>query len=96
MIFRLLIMAKAPIPGTVKTRLRLQPEDAARLQEALIRDTVGKVSTLAPIIVAGAPPDRLHLIRNLLPDDVLLIPQSEGDLGTDPAAGRNRNRRKLP
>jgi glycosyltransferase A (GT-A) superfamily protein (DUF2064 family) len=34
--FRLLVMAKAPIPGTVKTRLHLPPEDAARLQAALI------------------------------------------------------------
>lgn len=81
MSFRLLVLAKAPIQGTVKTRLRLPPEDAARLQEALIRDTVGKVSTLAPTTVAGAPPDRLYLIRNLLPDDVPLIPQPEGDLG---------------
>lgn len=81
MSFRILVMAKAPIPGTVKTRLRLPPEDAARLQEALIRDAVGKARTLAPTTVAGAPGDRLHLIQTLLPDDVPLIPQPEGDLG---------------
>lgn len=37
MSFRILVMAKAPIPGTVKTRLRLPPQDAAGLQAALIR-----------------------------------------------------------
>lgn len=87
MSFRLLIMAKVPIPGTVKTRLRLQPEDAARLQAALIRDTAHKAHALAATTVAGAPPDRLHLIQDLLPDDVLLIPQSEGDLGERMLAG---------
>ena len=74
-------MAKAPIPGTVKTRLRLPPEGAARLQEALILDTVSKARALAPTTVAGTPRDRLDLIRTLLPDDVPLIPQPEGDLG---------------
>ncbi len=87
MSFRLLIMAKAPISGTVKTRLRLQPEVAARLQAALIRDTAHKAHALAPTTVAGAPPDRLHLIQDLLPDDVPLIPQSEGNLGVRMLAG---------
>ena len=74
-------MAKAPIPGTVKTRLRLDPADAARLQAALIGDTVEKAATLGPTTVAGTPQDSLHLIRGLIPDDVPLIPQPEGDLG---------------
>ena len=87
MSFRLLIMAKAPITGTVKTRLRPQPEVAARLQAALIRDTAHKAHALAPTTVAGAPPDRLHLIQNLLPDNVFLNPQSEGDLGERMLAG---------
>ena len=87
MSFRILVMAKAPIPGTVKTRLRLPPEDAARLQEALILDTVGKARTLAPTTVAGTPPNRLDLIQTLLPDDVPLIPQPAGDLGDRMLAG---------
>ncbi len=74
-------MAKAPTPGTVKTRLRLDPQDAARLQEALIQDAVAKAKTLAPTTVAGTPVDCLNLIRPLLPEGVPLIPQSEGDLG---------------
>ena len=87
MSFRILVMAKAPVPGTVKTRLGLPPEAAARLQRALILDTVGKARTLAPTTVAGTPPDRLHLIQALLPDDVPLIPQPAGDLGDRMLAG---------
>lgn len=81
MTFRILVMAKAPIPGTVKTRLMLPPEDAAGLQRAFISDTVERARTLAPTTVAGAPPDRRDLIRPLLPDDVPLIAQEPGDLG---------------
>jgi rSAM/selenodomain-associated transferase 1 len=79
--FRILVMAKAPIPCTVKTRLGLPSKDAAGLQAALIRDTVEKARSLAPTTLAGAPPDRLDLIRPILPDGVALIPQSPGNLG---------------
>jgi rSAM/selenodomain-associated transferase 1 len=79
--YRILIMAKAPIPGTVKTRLGLPPQDAAGLQAALIGDTVEKARSLAQTTLAGAPADRLDLMRPLLPDGVTLIPQSTGDLG---------------
>jgi rSAM/selenodomain-associated transferase 1 len=79
--YRILIMGKAPIPGTVKTRLGLPPQDAAGLQAALIGDTVEKARSLAQTTLAGAPADRLDLIRPLLPDDVALIPQSTGDIG---------------
>ncbi len=81
MTYRVLVMAKAPIPGTVKTRLGLPPRDAAGLQAALIRDTVKKARSLAPTTLAGAPADRLDLIRPILPDGVALISQPSGDLG---------------
>ncbi len=81
MTYRILVMAKAPIPGTVKTRLGLPPQDAAGLQAALIRDTTEKARLLAPTTVAGAPADRLELIRRILPHEVALIPQPQGDLG---------------
>ena len=78
---RLLIMAKAPIPDTVKTRLRLPPEAAARLQSALIGDAVEKASALGPTAVAGTPADALHLIEPLLPEGVRLFAQRGQDLG---------------
>ncbi len=81
MTYRILVMAKAPIPSTAKTRLGLSPQDAAGLQAALIQDTVEKARSLAPTTLAGAPADRLDLIGPLLPDGVALIPQAPGDLG---------------
>jgi len=85
--YRILVMAKTPVPGTVKTRLGLPPQDAAGLQAALIRDTVEKARSLAPTTLAGAPADQLHLIRLILPDAVALIPQPSGDLGGRMLAG---------
>jgi len=79
--YRILVMAKAPIPGTVKTRLGLPPQAAAGLQAALIRDTTEKARSLAPTTVAGAPADRLDLMRPILSDEVDLFPQPPGDLG---------------
>ncbi len=80
---RLLIMAKAPIPGTAKTRLRLPPESAARLQAALTFDAVPKAHALGlgPACVAGTPADALELIESLLPEGVRLFAQHGGDLG---------------
>jgi uncharacterized protein len=85
--YRFLVMAKAPVPGKVKTRLGLPPQDAAGLQAALIRDTVEKAWSLAPTTLAGAPADRLDLIRPILPDAVAMIPQPSGDLGGRMLAG---------
>ncbi len=77
-------MAKAPVPGTVKTRLKLAPEKAARLQEALLADTIEKVraiGSIGSVTIAGSPAERLDLLVPLLPDEIALIPQVEGDLG---------------
>ncbi len=78
---RTLIMAKAPIPGTVKTRLHIEPQKAAELQTAFLMDTVAKAKALGTVTVAGSPQGRLDLINSLLPPGVRLIAQVEGDLG---------------
>jgi rSAM/selenodomain-associated transferase 1 len=85
--YRILVMAKAPIPGTVKTCLELPPRTAPDLQAALIAHTAEKSRSLAPTTVAGAPPNGLDLVRVLLPEDVDLIPQPSGDLGDRMLAG---------
>lgn len=74
-------MAKAPVPGATKTRLRLPPEGAARLQAALVADTSKKASALGLTAVAGIPEDALALIKPLLPEGVRLFAQRGGDLG---------------
>jgi len=78
---RLLVMAKAPVPGLTKTRLKLPPESATRLGAALVQDAVEKTHNLGPTTVAGEPPDRLDLLAPLLPEGVRLVPQAPGDLG---------------
>jgi rSAM/selenodomain-associated transferase 1 len=56
---RLVVMAKAPVPGQAKTRLipALGPEGAARLQADLLRSSVLRLleSRLCPLVLACAP-----------------------------------------
>jgi len=80
-------MAKAPVAGTVKTRLRLQPEAAARLQEALLGDAVEKAREAAPVTVAVSPADGLSEVRSLVGPEVPLLPQPDGSLGDRMLAG---------
>ena len=74
-------MAKAPVPGATKTRLRLPQERAARLQAALIADTAEKASVLGATTVAGTPAGALDLIEPLLSGCVGLFAQMGEDLG---------------
>lgn len=84
---RILVMAKAPVPGAVKTRLRLEPARAARLQGALISDTVERARDVAPVTVAASPRESLHLVRRLIGPETPLVAQPEGDLGQRMLAG---------
>jgi rSAM/selenodomain-associated transferase 1 len=77
MLARILVIAKSPIPGEVKTRLELPPRLATDLQCAFIEDVVRKALCVAPVTVAGA--GDLSLVRPLLPEGVPLIPQIEGE-----------------
>lgn len=80
----LVVFAKAPVPGEVKTRLRvpLSAEQAARLYECFVQDTVdhARLAGEAAVSVAYAPlPGRPDLAW--LDDAPPWFPQSEGDLG---------------
>jgi rSAM/selenodomain-associated transferase 1 len=82
-----LVMAKAPRPGTVKTRLHplLGPHGCARLQAALIRQVTGLTGRLGlTTYVAVDPPDTD--LRDFLPNDVSFLQQVPGDLGARMAA----------
>jgi hypothetical protein len=85
-----LIMAKAPRPGTVKTRLEplLGPTGCAALHTALIGHTAALARQVAPVstFLAFDPPDAAAEIRALIPAGVRLLPQREGHLGVRLAA----------
>ncbi len=81
----LVIMAKAPLLGQVKTRLipALGPQGARDLAQKLLEETgalVGKVDGITRL-VAVSPATHLERVRSLVPASFRLIPQTEGDLG---------------
>ena len=79
----LCIMAKAPEPGRVKTRLcpPLSPDDAAELYRAFLLDKIAQVREVPDIepVIAYAPLGAAALFERLAPGFALL-PQGEGDL----------------
>ncbi len=80
----LAVMAKAPRPGQVKTRLvpPLSPETAADLYRCFLLDTLDTIRRVqgATPAVAYAPADADHEFASLAPD-LPRLPQGEGDLG---------------
>jgi uncharacterized protein len=90
-----LIMTKAPRPGTVKTRLHplLGPDGCAGLAELLIRHTVtvateaARMSAgMATVFAAADPPDALTDVGGLVPGSVRLLRQRGASLGERLAA----------
>src|SRR5262250_1866871 len=79
------IMAKAPLPGEVKTRLcpPLSYEEAAQLYRCFLLDKIEQLSSLkttAPA-VAYTPDDTEPLFEAMVPSSFTLIPQKGPDLG---------------
>ena len=78
------IMAKMPCPGQVKTRLcpPLTPWQAASLYRAFLFDKIAQVRTLtaARLAIAYTPASGEDFFRDLAPD-FTLIPQQGTDLG---------------
>jgi len=81
----LAIMAKAPIAGTVKTRLLpyLSAEDAAELARSLLLDQLSHLCAIeaADLYVAFTPLQEEARMKQLAPAPFQLFSQSEGDLG---------------
>ncbi|MHA6757110.1 TIGR04282 family arsenosugar biosynthesis glycosyltransferase [Streptacidiphilus sp. PAMC 29251] len=85
----ILVMAKPPRPGTVKTRLHplLGPLRCAELQAELIRHTVELATAHASrTYLAYAPDDGRDSISTAVPADVRLLVQRGEDLGQRLAA----------
>ena len=80
-----IIMAKAPVPGKVKTRLipHLTAEQAAALAAGLLRDTALLIENLPGVqpAIAVEPPSGMDVVRKLVSRSIRLIPQGDGDLG---------------
>ncbi|WND39760.1 TIGR04282 family arsenosugar biosynthesis glycosyltransferase [Streptomyces sp. BB1-1-1] len=85
----ILVMAKAPVPGTVKTRLHplLSPQRCGRLQAELIRHTLALATAHTPrTYLAYAPRDGEDAIGTTVPDGVRRLLQRGDDLGQRLAA----------
>ena len=78
-------MVKAPVPGTVKTRLAppLTQAQAAELYRALLSDQLEHLTALEAVdlYVAFTPSDAIRLIANMAPANYRYFAQSGGDLG---------------
>lgn len=81
---QVVVFARAPEPGRVKTRLSpaLRPDEAADLYRALLLDTVDVVrSAGAELVVAFTPGSARRALERLLGPRHRLLPQPPGDLG---------------
>ncbi|MBI5183586.1 MAG: TIGR04282 family arsenosugar biosynthesis glycosyltransferase, partial [Nitrospinae bacterium] len=81
----LVIMAKEPVPGNVKTRLcpPLTHEMAAELYRCFLLDSFDQYLRLdkTRVIVSFFPPEWRDGLRSITPKDFRLVPQSGDDLG---------------
>ena len=81
----LIVFAKEPVPGKVKTRMRpvLTAQQSAELAAALIQDTaelMGRVQEVARV-VAYAPFEARLALQELVGSDFEYWPQPDGNLG---------------
>lgn len=81
----LAVMAKAPRPGRVKTRLSppLTGEQAAALNVCFLRDTTENLATVAGAagLISYTPAGEEALFEGVVPDTFRLIVQRDGDFG---------------
>jgi uncharacterized protein len=81
----LIVMAKAPVAGEVKSRLAppLSLEEAAELYRCLLLDLLENIASFeeADLYLAFAPADAAHLFGDLASPSFTCVPQRSGDLG---------------
>lgn len=81
----LIIFAKEPLPGQVKTRLSppLSPQETAQLYHSFLLDILEEMSRIPDLRLALAfsPPQARGFFRRLAPPDTDIFPQEGRDLG---------------
>jgi rSAM/selenodomain-associated transferase 1 len=81
----LIIFAKEPRPGQVKTRLcpPLSPEEAAQLYHSFLQDILEEMARVPEmqLAVAFSPPTAQPFFKDLAPPRTYLFPQEGADLG---------------
>jgi uncharacterized protein len=81
----LILFAKEPRPGQVKTRLSppLSPEAAAQLYHCFIQDILEEMARVPEmrLAVAFSPETAQNFFRRLAPPGTILFPQEGADLG---------------
>ncbi len=85
----LVIMAKAPLPGKTKTRLcpPFTPQEAARLYQALLQDTLALASRFTEtdccltVAIAFSPPEAHSLFAGLATPGTRLVGVQDKDIG---------------
>lgn len=78
-----ILMAKAPRPGLVKTRLaeRLGNERACAVYRWMVERQLSEIPTGWRVEMHFAPPQALREMQRWLGDDLDFVPQTTGDLG---------------
>ena len=80
----LILMTRVPIPGKTKTRLEthLTPEQCARLHACFLKDIYETSNAAnADVFVYFTPEKYRHKLTEILGNEAVLRPQSEGGLG---------------
>jgi len=80
----IIIMAKVPQAGTVKTRLQtiLTAEKCAELSEAFLEDTLEKAAAICRnVVLAYAPAGRKKLLAKMVSPEIITIEQTGANLG---------------
>lgn len=80
----IVIFAKAPIPGLVKTRLAgyLTPEECAELYKCFFLDIVASIDKLSySLFVSFTPSEAENTVRDLVSPGISVFPQAGNDLG---------------
>ncbi len=88
----LAVMARAPTPGSCKTRLspRLSPQEAATFYQAMLLDTLDALSEVTcgrRVVLAAPEDDGVARLRELVPAAWEVVSQRGADLGERLANG---------